>query len=76
MDREEEIRVIAYQLWEAEGFPNGREEEHWHKAVVIWEERNAANSAGTKKAPAKKSSKSSAKKTDKTVKKSSKKSTK
>lgn len=31
-DREERIRARAYQLWEAEGGPHGRDEEHWRRA--------------------------------------------
>jgi hypothetical protein len=26
------IRELAYQLWESEGRPEGREEEFWHRA--------------------------------------------
>jgi hypothetical protein len=28
------IRERAHALWEAEGRPDGREQEHWHKAVL------------------------------------------
>jgi hypothetical protein len=31
-DREERIRKRAYQLWEADGAPEGRAEEYWHRA--------------------------------------------
>jgi Protein of unknown function (DUF4058)/Protein of unknown function (DUF2934) len=30
----EEIARAAYHLWEQEGRPHGRHEEHWHKAVA------------------------------------------
>lgn len=29
---EDEIRRRAYRIWEAEGRPEGRWEEHWHRA--------------------------------------------
>jgi hypothetical protein len=31
-DLEQEIREYAYQLWEEQGRPHGREIEHWLKA--------------------------------------------
>jgi hypothetical protein len=38
MGREDEIRLIAYRIWE-EGCPNGRDCEHWYKAEVIWNQQ-------------------------------------
>ena len=37
--REEEIRQIAYGIWEADGQPEGRDLEHWSKGEAIWQER-------------------------------------
>ena len=31
-DREERVRQRAYLLWEQEGRPHGRHEDHWHQA--------------------------------------------
>ncbi|HUC69055.1 MAG TPA: DUF2934 domain-containing protein [Stellaceae bacterium] len=31
--REERIRERAYQIWEREGKPHGRDAEHWQQAV-------------------------------------------
>lgn len=31
-DREHQVRQRAYALWESEGRPEGRHEEHWHRA--------------------------------------------
>jgi hypothetical protein len=46
------VRVRAYEIWEAEGRPAGRETEHWLKAL---QEMAAAMAAPTaKKAAAKK----------------------
>ncbi|MDD2778526.1 MAG: DUF2934 domain-containing protein [Methanocellales archaeon] len=39
MRREEEIRLIAYSIWEQEGFCDGRDIEHWLRAEAIWEEK-------------------------------------
>ena len=33
MDREERIRQRAHEIWEREGRPKGREQEHWNQAV-------------------------------------------
>jgi len=42
MDRETEIRQIAYQLWEKEGRPQGRDLEHYFKAEAIYKQRHGA----------------------------------
>ena len=42
MDRDDEIREIAYTIWEQEGCTNGNDLEYWLKAEKIWEERNTA----------------------------------
>ena len=39
MTREDEIRLIAYNLWEEEGCVNGQDCEHWYRAEVIWEQQ-------------------------------------
>jgi hypothetical protein len=31
---EDEIRIRAYQIWEEEGRPRGRDVEHWIRAVL------------------------------------------
>ena len=38
-DREEEIRLIAYRIWEEESRPHGRDWEHWRKAEAIWQDQ-------------------------------------
>ncbi len=52
MAREEEVRLIAYSIWEQEGCLNGRDCEHWFRAETIWEEQQKAKQAA---APAKRS---------------------
>jgi hypothetical protein len=40
-NRDEEIRLIAYHLWENKGRPEGHHVEHWLKAKAMWEEQHA-----------------------------------
>lgn len=36
------IKVIAYELWERDGKPEGRDEDYWHAAVqLLSDEENA-----------------------------------
>ena len=44
VNRDEEIRQLAYRLWQEEGCPEGREVEHWLRAQMIWEEINRPQS--------------------------------
>ena len=39
MGRDDEVRLIAYRIWEEEGCPNGRDCEHWFRAEIIWEQQ-------------------------------------
>ena len=43
-DREERIRKRAYQLWEADGAPEGRAEEYWHRARELIQQEEGAKS--------------------------------
>jgi hypothetical protein len=53
MRRDEEINIIAYRIWEEEGYSHGSDVEHWLKAEVIWEEtqKNEAVSTDAKAKP-------------------------
>ena len=43
-NRDEEIRQVAYKLWQEEGCPDGYDVEHWLKAETIWlEEKRPKN---------------------------------
>ena len=42
MGREDDIKIIAYRLWEEDGCCHGRDGEHWTRAEIIWEEQNKA----------------------------------
>lgn len=39
MHHEDEVKLIAYELWEQEGRPDGQDMEHWLRAEAIWAER-------------------------------------
>lgn len=39
MGREEEVRLIAYRIWQEENCLDGRDCEHWVRAEVIWEDQ-------------------------------------
>ena len=41
-DTEQRIRERAHLLWEAEGKPNGREDEYWHRARELIEDEAQA----------------------------------
>lgn len=40
----------AYSLWEEEGRPDGRDEDHWQTALSDWETLNASATETTAKA--------------------------
>jgi Protein of unknown function (DUF2934) len=44
MNRDEEIREVAYKLWQEEGYPHGYEVQHWLKAEEIWQEKHRPHS--------------------------------
>jgi Protein of unknown function (DUF2934) len=35
LDIEERKRVIAHQIWQDEGMPEGKAEEHWNRACLV-----------------------------------------
>jgi hypothetical protein len=44
MNREEEIRKIAYHMWDLEGRPEGHSLEYWLMAESIWEINHKSDS--------------------------------
>jgi len=46
LSESEEIQRIAYELWQIDGEPFGREEEHWERARRIFESRKAFSGNG------------------------------
>jgi hypothetical protein len=49
MAKEDEIRLIAYNIWEQEGCINGKDCEHWFRAEAIWEEQQKPFGENTNK---------------------------
>lgn len=39
MHHDQELQLIAYQIWEEEGRQHGHDMEHWQKAEAIWQEK-------------------------------------
>ena len=54
MSREDEIRLIAYQIWQEEDCVNGRDCEHWFRAETIWERQQKEKARTTKEKTASK----------------------
>jgi len=48
MGREDEIKLIAYNIWEEEGCLDGSDCEHWFRAEAIWEQQQKAVVKSTK----------------------------
>ena len=40
-DREDRIRQRAYEIWEMEGRPHGRDKEHWERALLEMQDGEA-----------------------------------
>ena len=59
MEREEEIRRLAYSIWEKEGYPHGRDIEHWLKAETIWQGKYSDEDNEREKHPEQKQKKTS-----------------
>jgi hypothetical protein len=38
MVKEDEIKLIAYNIWQEEGCVEGHDCDHWYRAEVIWEQ--------------------------------------
>jgi hypothetical protein len=43
MPTEQQIKELAYALWEQEGRPDGRDQEHFYRARQILEDQERAN---------------------------------
>ena len=62
MGREDEIRLIAYKIWEEGSCLDGKDCEHWLRAETIWEHQQNQNALEKNiKVPAKQPSKQSTK---------------
>ena len=67
MGREDEIRTIAYSIWEREGCRDGHDCEHWSKAQVIWEQSRKKTGAAPGNEPPKKTGTSGARKQNRPI---------
>ncbi len=47
MNREQEIRGIAYEIWIKEGRPTGHALEHWLRAEAVWNQKQSGSAIGT-----------------------------
>ncbi len=48
MGREDEIKLIAYTIWEEEGCIDGHDCEHWYRAEVIWQQQQEEKTKAAK----------------------------
>ena len=51
MATEEQIKALAHSIWEQEGCPEGKHEEHYYRAKQILEEQEATGSADFEPSP-------------------------
>jgi hypothetical protein len=50
IDRDEEVRQLAYRFWQEAGCPNESELQHWLKAEATWlQERSPKNESNPSK---------------------------
>ncbi|HEV7416970.1 MAG TPA: DUF2934 domain-containing protein [Tianweitania sediminis] len=45
-NKEDRIRARAHAIWQQEGEPHSREDDHWHQAAREIEEEDAASGSG------------------------------
>jgi hypothetical protein len=61
MERDDEVKCIAYNIWQSEGCPSGCDYEHWFRAESIWEEQQEKPAASSQKQQSRKTTKPRAK---------------
>ena len=47
IEPQEQIRELAYRIWQAEGYPHGYDLQHWLKAEAIWQEESLGKQTKT-----------------------------
>jgi hypothetical protein len=50
-DRNRRIEQRAHEIWEAEGRPHGKHDEHWHRAVRDIAEQEGGGGGGRRASP-------------------------
>jgi len=58
---EEEVRLIAYWIWEDEGRPHGCDVDHWLRAEAVWRQRQITERLPVEENPAPQAAKPRAK---------------
>jgi hypothetical protein len=53
MGREDEVRCIAYSIWQEAGCPSGCDYEYWFKAESMWENKQEKSVSSNSKAQTK-----------------------
>ncbi len=61
--RNERIAALAHRIWEEEGRPTGRDEQHWLRAAGMVDAELAKPAATPERVPAKKPTRKKARKT-------------
>jgi hypothetical protein len=56
IEPQEQIRELAYRLWQTEGYPHGYDVQHWLKAEAIWQEEHRPKSKPKRSKPTKRKS--------------------
>lgn len=51
MNRDEEVRQLAYSLWQDDGYPDGYDVQHWLKAEMIWQAHHSQSESRQSQAP-------------------------
>jgi len=66
IEPQEQIRELAYRIWQSEGYPHGYDVQHWLKAETMWQEEHRPKSKPKRSKPLtkRKSRKTSAAKRD------------
>ena len=63
IDHDEEVRQLAYKIWQEAGCPIGSDLQHWLKAQEIWQEAHPQGQSPTSQSKARKPRKTRANKT-------------
>ncbi len=53
VERDEQIRELAYRIWQEEGYPHGYEVQHWLKAETMLLEEHRAKKTPKRPKPLK-----------------------
>jgi len=51
IEAQEQIRELAYRIWQEEGYPHGYDVQHWLKAEAIWQEEHRSESKPKRSKP-------------------------